>query len=123
MPDKPRKLPALGFAGFEDSSAAGGTGRRKARYVINPLRAEALASVEGAPGEHGSRADAGARAPQAGVDQSWPNRSPKALAGGSAGPSGETLRARLAMYGALGRASVNSGAANQKEPKRCRPFP
>jgi hypothetical protein len=48
MPDKPRKLPRLGFAGFEDSSAAGGTGRRKSRWAINPLRAEARASAEGA---------------------------------------------------------------------------
>jgi hypothetical protein len=40
MPDKPRKLPALGFAGFEDSSAAGGR-RRKSRWAINPMRAEA----------------------------------------------------------------------------------
>jgi hypothetical protein len=29
---------------------------------------------------------------------------------------GETLRARPAMCGALGRASVNSGAANQRSP-------
>jgi hypothetical protein len=29
-------------------------------------------------------------------------------------PPGETLRARLAMCGALGRASVKSGAANQR---------
>jgi hypothetical protein len=38
-------------------------------------------------------------------------------------PPGETLRARLAMCGALGRASVNSGAANQRSPVLCRPFP
>src|ERR1700730_14218675 len=31
-------------------------------------------------------------------------------------PPGETLRARLAMCGSLGRASVNSGAANQRSP-------
>src|ERR1700730_10918550 len=31
-------------------------------------------------------------------------------------PPGETLRARLAMCGALGRGSVNSGAANQRSP-------
>jgi hypothetical protein len=47
MPDKPRKLPALGFAGFEDSSAAAGHSRRKGRWAINPLRAEARASAEG----------------------------------------------------------------------------
>jgi hypothetical protein len=44
----PRKLPSLGFGGFEDSRAAAGTGRRKSRWSLNPLRAEARASVEGA---------------------------------------------------------------------------
>jgi hypothetical protein len=48
MTDKPRKLPRLGFAGFEDSSAAAGTGRRKPRWAINPLRDGARASAEGA---------------------------------------------------------------------------
>ena len=38
-------------------------------------------------------------------------------------PPGETLRARLAMCGALGRASVNSGAANQRSPNDVDPFP
>ena len=47
MPDKPRKLPALGFAGFENSSAAAGHGRRRTRWAINPMRAEAHASAEG----------------------------------------------------------------------------
>ena len=44
-------------------------------------------------------------------------------AGRWTGPPGETLRARLAMCGALGRASVNSDAANQRSPNPCRPFP
>jgi Protein of unknown function (DUF3489) len=38
-------------------------------------------------------------------------------------PPGDMLRARLAICGALGRASVNSGAANQRSPRLCRPFP
>jgi hypothetical protein len=38
-------------------------------------------------------------------------------------PPGETLRARLAMCGALGRASVNSDAVNQRSLTPCRPFP
>ena len=37
-------------------------------------------------------------------------------------PPGETLRARLAMCGALGRASVNSDAANQRSPNDVDPF-
>jgi hypothetical protein len=37
-------------------------------------------------------------------------------------PPGETLRARLAMCGALGRASVTSGAANQRSPNDVDPF-
>ncbi len=37
-------------------------------------------------------------------------------------PPGETLRARLAMCGALGRASVNSGAANQRSQNDVDPF-
>src|ERR1700738_4298740 len=37
-------------------------------------------------------------------------------------PPGETLRARLAMCGALDRASVNSGAANQRSPNDVDPF-
>src|ERR1700680_2017854 len=37
-------------------------------------------------------------------------------------PPGETVRARLAMCGALGRASVNSGAANQRSPNDVDPF-
>jgi hypothetical protein len=37
-------------------------------------------------------------------------------------PPGETLRARLAMSGALGRASVNFGAANQRNPNHVDPF-
>jgi hypothetical protein len=37
MPDQPpRKLPALGFAGFEDSSAAGGR-RRRATWSLRPM--------------------------------------------------------------------------------------
>jgi hypothetical protein len=36
MPDKPRKLPALGFAGFEDSPAAGGR-RRKPTWPLRPM--------------------------------------------------------------------------------------
>lgn len=36
MADKPRKLPPLGFAGFEDSSAAGGR-RRKATWPLRPM--------------------------------------------------------------------------------------
>jgi hypothetical protein len=48
MPDKPPKLPPLGFAGFEASSAAAGTGRRKSRWAINPLRDEATATAEAA---------------------------------------------------------------------------
>ena len=34
----------------------------------------------------------------------------------------DALRARLAMCGALGRASVNSGAANQRSPNDVDPF-
>lgn len=46
MPDhNPAKLPALGFGGFENSPAAAGPGRRKARWSINPLRDEARASA------------------------------------------------------------------------------
>jgi Protein of unknown function (DUF3489) len=37
-------------------------------------------------------------------------------------PPGETLRARPATCGALGRASVNSGAANQRSPNDVGPF-
>jgi Resolvase, N terminal domain len=37
-------------------------------------------------------------------------------------PPGETLGARLAMCGALGRASVNSGAANQRSSNDVDPF-
>ena len=37
-------------------------------------------------------------------------------------PPGVTLRARPAMYGALGRASVNSDAANQRSPNNVDPF-
>src|SRR3982074_3022646 len=37
-------------------------------------------------------------------------------------PPGETLRARPAMCGALGCASVNSGAANQRSPNDVDPF-
>jgi hypothetical protein len=38
MSKEPRRLPALGFAGFEDSPAAGGGRRRKPRWQLNPLR-------------------------------------------------------------------------------------
>jgi hypothetical protein len=38
MPDKPRKLPPLGFAGFEASAAAGGRSRRKPMWSLHPLR-------------------------------------------------------------------------------------
>ena len=48
MSDKLPKLPQLGFAGFEASSAAAGTGRRKSRWAINPLQAAARASTEAA---------------------------------------------------------------------------
>jgi hypothetical protein len=37
MPDKPPKLPPLGFAGFEDSPAAGGR-RRKATWSLRPMQ-------------------------------------------------------------------------------------
>lgn len=47
-PTNHANLPPLGFAGFEDLSAAAGTGRRKSRWVINPLRAAAHASAEAA---------------------------------------------------------------------------
>jgi hypothetical protein len=46
--EPPRKLPALGWAGFEASSSAAGTGRRKSRWPLNPMRAEASASAEAA---------------------------------------------------------------------------
>jgi hypothetical protein len=36
MPARPPKLPALGFAGFEDSPAAGGGRRRRSRWSIRP---------------------------------------------------------------------------------------
>jgi hypothetical protein len=36
MPDQPQRLPRLGFAGFENSSAAAGTGRRKSRWALRP---------------------------------------------------------------------------------------
>ena len=45
MTDERPKLPALGFAGFENSSAAAGRRSRKARWSINPLRDEASASA------------------------------------------------------------------------------
>jgi hypothetical protein len=48
MPDQPQKLPAIGWAGFEDSPAAAGRSCRKARWAINPLRAEGRASAEAA---------------------------------------------------------------------------
>jgi hypothetical protein len=38
MPDNPRKLPAIGFAGFEDSPAAGGR-PRKASWSLRPMEA------------------------------------------------------------------------------------
>jgi hypothetical protein len=37
MPDKPPKLPPLGFAGFEDSGAAAGRSRRKPRWSLRPM--------------------------------------------------------------------------------------
>jgi hypothetical protein len=37
-------------------------------------------------------------------------------------PATGGLRARLAMCGALGRASVNSGAANERSPNDVDPF-
>jgi hypothetical protein len=36
------------FAGFENSAAAAGRSRRKPRWAISPLRAEASASAEAA---------------------------------------------------------------------------
>lgn len=48
MPEPPRKLPELGFAGFEASSAAAGRGRRKPGWPLNPMRAEARASAKAA---------------------------------------------------------------------------
>jgi hypothetical protein len=36
MADTPRKLPALGFAGFENSPAAGGR-RRKNQWPLRPM--------------------------------------------------------------------------------------
>jgi hypothetical protein len=48
MPDEPPKMPALGFAGFENSAGATGRSRRKSRWAINPLRAEASATAEAA---------------------------------------------------------------------------
>jgi hypothetical protein len=38
MSDKPPKLPQLGFAGFEASSAAAGHGRRRSRWALRPMR-------------------------------------------------------------------------------------
>jgi hypothetical protein len=43
--DKSPKLPPLGFVGFE---ASAGIGRRKSRWPLNPMRAEASASAEAA---------------------------------------------------------------------------
>jgi hypothetical protein len=37
MPDENRKLPALGWAGFEDSRAAAGRRRRKATWSLRPM--------------------------------------------------------------------------------------
>jgi hypothetical protein len=37
MPEQPRKLPPLGFAGFEDSRAAAGRPRRKVRWSLRPM--------------------------------------------------------------------------------------
>jgi hypothetical protein len=51
MPDKPPKLPALGFAGFAAIDPIS-TGRRKPRWSINPLRTEAMASAEGGRFSH-----------------------------------------------------------------------
>jgi hypothetical protein len=48
MPDQPRKLPAIGWAGFEDSSSARGSSRRKSRWSVNPLRDGARVSAEAA---------------------------------------------------------------------------
>jgi hypothetical protein len=36
MPEKPTKLPAIGWAGFENSPAAAGHGRRKPRWSLRP---------------------------------------------------------------------------------------
>jgi hypothetical protein len=36
MPDQPPKLPALGFAGFEDSPAAAGRSRRRSTWSLRP---------------------------------------------------------------------------------------
>jgi hypothetical protein len=38
MPTKPPKLPPLGFAGFEDSAAAGGGRRRGRRWQLFPVK-------------------------------------------------------------------------------------
>jgi len=40
MPDKPPRLPRLGFAGFEDSRAAAGHARRKPRWWLRPTGEE-----------------------------------------------------------------------------------
>jgi hypothetical protein len=37
MAKAPPRLPKLGFAGFEDSPAAGGGRRRKPEYLIRPF--------------------------------------------------------------------------------------
>jgi hypothetical protein len=37
MSDKPPKLPPLGFAGFEASSAAAGRSRRNPRWALRPM--------------------------------------------------------------------------------------
>jgi hypothetical protein len=43
MPDQPPRLPRLGFAGFEDSSAARGHSRRRSTWLrpLSPSPAEA----------------------------------------------------------------------------------
>jgi hypothetical protein len=49
MPDnKPRKLPPLGFAGFEDSPAAAGRPRRKAKWSLRPVREPSDGAAVGA---------------------------------------------------------------------------
>jgi hypothetical protein len=45
MPDKPPKLPALGFAGFEDSSSARGRPRRRSTWSLRPTASPSEAAT------------------------------------------------------------------------------
>jgi hypothetical protein len=49
MTDQPPRLPRLGFAGFEDSSAAAGRPRRKASWSLRPMHETGEGATEMQP--------------------------------------------------------------------------